>query len=107
MNYLYGSMQREFEYKNVNVSNEKLELIEKMTDILTELGDTMGFDELDYEVNQGECELTIICNELIIRTAEDRALYDVIEMADSFSCKQVPMPDIKDFGISITLAVNI
>lgn len=107
MNYLFGSMQREFEYKNVEVGKEKLDRIEELTDILTDLEETMGFEDVDYDIAQGECAITAICDELVVRTTEDRALYDAIEMADRFSCKQISIPDAEDNGISITLIVNV
>lgn len=107
MNYLFGSMQREFEYKDVKPKQDKLDVIEEISDALVELEETLNIKELDYNVFRDACEIIVICDELVVRSTEERLLYEVLEKSDRFTCKQANRdPATEDCMISLTLKIN-
>lgn len=106
MNYVFGSMMRELEYKGVNATRSALERLEDISDTL------VGFEsssemitDIDYDIEPGVCKIYVICPELIIRSADDVAMYEAIEMADKFEFKQVVGDE--EEKICLTLTVNI
>lgn len=110
MNYVFGGLVREFEYKNVKPTQKVLDKLEDMTDILVDFeepsGDSAEIDSIDYDVKPEACEIYVKCPELVIKTPEDRALLEAIEMADKFEFKRIVEYDEGD-GILLTLTVNM
>lgn len=109
MNYVFGGLVREFEYKNVKPTQKVLDKLEDMTDILVDFeepgGDTAEIDRIDYDVKPEACEIYVKCPELVIKTQEDRALLEAIGMADRFEFKR--MVEYDEDGILLTLTVNM
>lgn len=106
MNYIFGSFVRELEYQGVVLKRSDLDRFENMSDILVDFESPNGdITSIDYDIKPGVCEIIVRCSELVIRHSEDRALYDVIEMADKLEFRQVTGE--KEDETQLTLTINV
>lgn len=106
MNYVFGGLARELEYKSIKPNKKTLEKLEDMTDVLVDFeepnGDIAG---MDYDVKPGVCEIYVRCPELVVKSREDRKLLEAIGMADKFEFRCTSVDSREE--ILLTLTVNV